>query len=363
MGMRFHVVSLPHTHVTEAFSACAFTTKVNNFCRMMKDRGHAVFLYAGEQNEAPCGEHIACISEADRAIHVGDRHYTQAQWDPASDGWRIFNTNAIVEMRSRLEPQDFICLIGGIAHKPIADAFPNHLAVEFGIGYGGTFANFRVFESYAWMHTVYGAATGGNPNIAKANWFDAVIPGYLDPAQFPFRAKKDDYFLFVGRLNEDKGFRIAADVSRQLGKRLVIAGPGTPPDYGEYAGVVGPAERGRLMAGATACFAPSYYVEPFGNVAIEAMACGTPVLTTDWGAFTETVKDGVTGFRCRTYGEFLRAAEKAHTLDPQAIRDHAIDNYSLDVIGEKYERYFERLSLLWGEGWNEGRLDVAAAKV
>lgn len=353
--MRFHVVALPHVHVTEAFSACAFTMKVKNFCRMMKGRGHTVFLYAGEQNEAPCDEHIACISEAERAAHVGDRHYTQAQWDPTSRAWQIFNSSAIAGLTRCLEPHDFICLIGGIAHKPIADAFPNHIAVEFGIGYGGTFANYKVFESYAWMHVCAGAATGGNPNAARANWFDAVIPGYLEPEKFPFRAEKDDYFLFVGRLNEDKGFRIAADVSRQLGKRLIIAGPGIPPDYGEYVGVVGPEQRGKLMAGATACFVPSYYVEPFGNVAIEAMACGTPVLTTDWGAFTETVIHGTTGFRCRTYGEFLRAAENAHTLDPQRIRDHAIDNYSLDVIGVEYERYFERLSLLWGAGWNEDR--------
>lgn len=361
--MRFHVISLPHTHVTEAFSACAFTEKVRKFCIMMKDRGHEVFLYAGEQNEAPCDEHIVCISEAERAAHVGDRHYTQAQWDPGSPGWSTFNRNAIVEIAERIQPHDFICLIGGIAHKPIADAFPSHLSVEFGIGYGGTFANYKVYESYAWLHTCIGAATGGNPNAAQANWFDAVIPGYLEPEKFPFRAEKDDYYLFIGRLNEDKGFRIAADVCRQLGKRLLIAGPGTPPDYGDYFGVVGPEERGRLMAGAIACFVPSYYVEPFGNVAIEAMACGTPVLTTDWGAFTETVIDGVTGFRCRTYGEFLRAAENAFTLSPRAIRDHAIGNYALKVIGAKYERYFERLSLLWGEGWNEGRLDVASPTV
>ncbi|GLQ78504.1 hypothetical protein GCM10007881_20200 [Mesorhizobium huakuii] len=81
--MRFHVVSLANTHVTEAFSACAFTNKVKYFCRMIKDRSNKVFLYAGEQNEAPCGQHIVCIREAERAAYVGDRHYTNAQWDPA----------------------------------------------------------------------------------------------------------------------------------------------------------------------------------------------------------------------------------------------------------------------------------------
>jgi glycosyltransferase involved in cell wall biosynthesis len=78
------------------------------------------------------------------------------------------------------------------------------------------------------------------------------------------------------------------------------------------------------------------------------------VITTDWGAFTETVIDGVTGFRCRTFGEFKRAAEKAQDLNPHVIREHAIQRYSLSVIGKKYEEYFERLLTLWDKGWYEG---------
>lgn len=358
--MRFHVCALPHTQTNDQYSACAFTMKVIFFCKMMKNRGHTVFLYAGEHNEAPCDEHIACISEAERAAHVGDRHYTAASFDYSLPAWRDFNRKAADAIRERAEPHDFVCVIGGLAHKQIADSLPHLRTVEFGIGYGGTFSQFRVWESFAWMHVCYGAATGGNPNAAKAHWFDAVIPGYFEVERFPFSAEKDDYYFFIGRLNEDKGFRLAADVCRQLGKRLVIAGQGTPPDYGEYVGVIGPQQRGELMSRAIACFAPSYYIEPFGNVAVEAQGCGTPVLTTDWGAFTETVIDGVTGFRCRTFGEFVRAAEKAKSLNPYEIRRHAVRNYSLEVIGEKYERYFERLSHLFNGseldgGFYEGR--------
>jgi hypothetical protein len=48
------------------------------------------------------------------------------------------------------------------------------LAVEFGIGYPGSFAKYRVFESYAWMHTTYGAQRGAD---IDGVWYDAVIPG------------------------------------------------------------------------------------------------------------------------------------------------------------------------------------------
>lgn len=353
--MRFHVAALPHTNTTVDYIACAYTAKVINFCRMMKDRGHTVFLYGGEQNEAPCDEHIVCVSEEDRAAHVGDGHFTSASFDYSKPFWIDANNKIIEGIRARAKPQDFICVIAGLAQKQIADAIPELMTVEFGVGYGGSFSKYRVFESYAWMHLCYGAARGGDPHGVDGNWWDVVIPGYLDPAAFPFSAEKDDYYLFIGRLIDRKGYRIAADVCFDLGKRLVVAGQGTPPLGCEYVGVVGPEERGRLMSRAKAVFVPTIYIEPFGNVNVEAQACGTPVITTDWGAFTETVIDGVTGYRCRTFGEFKRAAQDVDKLDPWLIRDAALDRYSLDVIGEEYEKYFARLLHLWGKGWYEGR--------
>ncbi len=173
--IRFHVVSLPHTNTTKDFRSCAFTEKVRRFCIMMKDLGHEVILYAGSQNEATVTELVTCISEDQRQAAVGNNHYTSASFDITLPHWQIFNANVIKEMTDRLEPKDFICLIGGYAHKPIADAFPDHMSVEFGIGYGGTFANYRVFESYAWMHSIYAAYK--NPTTVDGGFFDAVING------------------------------------------------------------------------------------------------------------------------------------------------------------------------------------------
>jgi glycosyltransferase involved in cell wall biosynthesis len=347
--MRFHVVSLPHTQTTLAFGACAYTEKVRKFCRMMKDLGHTVFLYSGDDNEAPCDEHVSCISESDRAQAVGAAHYCEASFDTRLPHWRKFNAMAVIAIKQRIRPRDFICLIAGVAHQSIAEAFPEHMAVEFGIGYAGTFSKYRVFESYAWMHMVYGqqyTAYG-----ADGQWFDTVIPGYLERERFPFAGRKEDYYLFIGRLVERKGFSIAIEVCETLGKRLKIAGQGTPPRYGEYVGVVGPHDRGRLMAHATAVFVPTIYIEPFGNVAVEAMACGTPVITSDWGAFTETVVQGKTGFRCRTFQQFLDAAELVKHLDPMRIREHTMAHYSLEAIGPRYDEYFRLLMTLWDDGW------------
>ena len=347
--MRFHVVALPHTQVTKDFTSCAFTEKVRRFCIMMTNLGHEVILYAGEKNEAPVTEHVVCISESMRAVAVGDKHYTTASFDTNLPYWQVFNATVINKMRERLEPKDFICLIGGYAHKPIADAFPNHTSVEFGIGYGGTFAKYRVFESYAWMHSIYAGHV--NPTTVDGGFFDAVIPGYLEPEMFPAGDGDGDYYFYIGRIIDRKGYRIAQEVCERLGKRLILAGPGEGSGYGEFIGNVGPEERAKLMGGAIALFAPTLYIEPFGNIAIEAQVCGTPTITTDWGAFTETNINGVTGYRCRTLADFVRAAEDVKSLDRAAIRQHAIERYSLEVVGKQYEDYFTRLLTLWDDGW------------
>jgi hypothetical protein len=74
--------------------------------------------------------------------------------------------------------------------------------------------------------------------------------------------------------------------------------------------------------------------------------CGTPAITTDFGAFTETVDARL---RCSTLAEFCDAATL--DVDRAALRESAIERFSPSVIGPKYQAYFEKLAGLWGKGW------------
>lgn len=351
--MRFHVLGMAHTNTTVEFSHCAYTQKVRNFCKMMYDRGHEVYLYSGAKNDAPCTEHITCITEAERE-KACNGHYLNAEHRPDAPHWIAFNGRVCGALASRAQKGDFLCVIFGMAQKPIADAFPVLKAVEYGVGYHYTFAQHRFFESYAWMHMVYAAEK--HTSDRDGVFFDDVIPGFLDESQFPaWKQKPKDYLLYMGRMIDRKGTRICSDIAKHSGKHLITAGLGDPPPGAEHRGIVGPDKRVPLLTRARAVLAPSIYIEPFGNVVIEAMACGTPVITTDWGAFTETVQHGVTGFRCRTLQEFVDAVRDVETLDRARIREYALSTFGLTAIGARYERAFRRLGTLWGKGWYELR--------
>ncbi len=135
---------------------------------------------------------------------------------------------------------------------------------------------------------------------------------------------------------------------RIVGDQVELVG-----DHCEYVGVVGVKERNELMGKAHAILVPTTYIEPFGAVAVEAQLCGTPAIASDWGAFGETIREGVTGYRFRTLAQAVEAVEFAGMLEPERIRKYALAGYSLEVIGPMYQEWFERLQSLWGEGWYE----------
>jgi len=324
-ALRLHVVSLPHTQVTEEYFSCAYSAKVHGFVRMMMSLGHEVFLYAGEETTSEPTELITCISEEQRAEAVGNNHFTSTSFDNTLPHWQIFNGNAIKEISKRIQPKDFICIIGGLAQKPVADSFPENISVEYGVGYSGVFSNYRVFESYAWKHAIY--AQHRNAASVDINFMDTVINPYFDPKMFSMQLEKKDYYVYLGRLTKRKGIDIASQVCEHLGVELILGGTGDyRPAYGTYIGNVKAEDRAALLGCALGAFSPTIYLEPGCNSHLEALAVGTPVLSTDLGIFTETVVNGKNGYRCNSFADFLTAAEKVKTLDDREIATDAYVN-------------------------------------
>lgn len=389
---RFHVVGLPHTQTTSDYLHCAYTQKTIKFCKMMKSLGHQVYLYASEDNDAPCDELITIAKKAEQAKWFDNYDFkhqlpNKLIWDPSLEYWKTTNQRAARAIKQRAKPRDFICVLGGNCQQQIAELVPQLMTVEYGIGYTGPFSAYKVFESYAHMHWLY-----GRNNIEDGQILDTVIPNYFDPKDFPFKRKKDDFLLYAGRLVKRKGVEMAVEAAKRTGNKLVMIGQGVigqkgnqiisnelPLESGEVlklgppgsessyhsSGFVlhlGPADRfmrGQLMSRAKGVFLTSEYLEPFGGTSIEPMFCGTPVITTDWGAFPENIVDQKVGYRVRTLGEAIWAVENLNKLKPDAIRRYALNNFALDRVRWQYQAYFEQLSDLHQNNtreskWNRG---------
>lgn len=326
--MRFHVVGLPHTEPQDpSYSWCAYTGKVRRFAEMMESRGHSVETYAGSEYSDHVGEDI-------------DGH-----WSPQDPWWFDMNSRVHAALKEKAEPGDFLALIMGLDQKVLADSHPELTPVEFGIGYQGVFAPYRVFESYAWMHTIYGSQNPGPAAMCSPGQaYDTVIPNGYWPKEFPAGDGVGDYLLYMGRLTPMKGLAIVKMLAERSGLPVHVAGGGDAsliPRGATYHGVVGPDERAELLGGARAVLVPTQYVEPFGGIHAEALMSGTPVITSDWGAFTETVSNGVDGFRCRTEKDYLTAVESVAGLDRRLIRRRAHARFGCKKIAERYESYFE----------------------
>jgi glycosyltransferase involved in cell wall biosynthesis len=98
------------------------------------------------------------------------------------------------------------------------------------------------------------------------------------------------------------------------------------------------------MSGAAAFWCPTIYFEPFGLIAIEAQCCGTPVICTDRGGFTETVLHGVTGYRCHTKTDAETAVANLGKIDPHVCRQWVMGNFTTDRAAEKYDEYFRKIA-------------------
>lgn len=356
--MKLHLVALPHTEVSKEFCGCAYTSKILKFCKMLGDK-YNIYLYAPEGPDVPGAKLIPCLSYIDRLkIFGADDTNRLPEW-PSTVQSELFNKNVIKELRDRIDQRDLILLTGGLTHSDIAMAFPQNIKCEPGVGYEGILTNFCAFESYAWMHWIY-----SRYNIKDGRWFDCVIPNYFDPDDFIFNPEtKHTYLLFLGRLIARKGPHIAAEIAEAAEMPLLVAGAGGQQDGDDivtsddriknatYIGPVDTVTRAKLLSGAYALICPTIYMEPFGGVAIEAMMSGTPVIASDWGAFTETVISGRSGFRFRTLADAKDAVSNVAYLNRTQVRIHAMTTYSLTVIGPRFDTWFKRLQTLWDKGW------------
>lgn len=187
-----------------------------------------------------------------------------------------------------------------------------------------------------------------------------VIHHGIDPEAFPVGQGDGGYFLFLGRMAPEKGAHRAVEAAWKAGVPLMLAAKMREPwefEYFEiyvkpylnkdlqYLGEVPHEEKVRLLAGARALLNPIRWAEPFGLVMVEALACGTPVITFPEGAAPEIIEDGKTGFLCRDVAEMAERIGQVDQLERSACRA-VVDQYfcTSRMVAEHLDLFEELIS-------------------
>ena len=187
---------------------------------------------------------------------------------------------------------------------------------------------------------------------------DAVLPSLVPTQSIPFSPGAGRGAVFAGRFSPEKGAAEAIEIASAAGIAIALFGDDYDSDYARAAieprgaepGVVVSAGVPRMMlweamGRASVVLCPANWEEPFGMVAAEAQACGTPVVAFRRGALAEVVLDGLTGFLISP-GNIRGAADavgRVPTLSRGECRAHAERQLDLERTLDAHERLYRRL--------------------
>ncbi len=225
-----------------------------------------------------------------------------------------------------------------------------------------------------WFVPISETLGGSAPRELKSRMLPAVYNS-VAVDQFPFVARKKEYFMTLARFHPDKGESEAVQACLALGARLkmagCVAGITTPrklllelanplstfrgvvdfryfsdkifpylDESIEYIGDISGEHKMQIVSQAKALLFPIQWDEPFGMAAIEALACGTPVIAMARGAMPEIIEHGVNGFLASNMTEFKKYMTVIDQIDPRACRESVERRFSAQGIAKGYlERY------------------------
>ncbi|MDP2665179.1 MAG: glycosyltransferase [bacterium] len=209
--------------------------------------------------------------------------------------------------------------------------------------------------------------------VAISDWMKRVYAGQGHTAEFVYNGvdlekyglytgKRNGRLVFVGRIDKFKQPHVAIEVAKKTGMGLDVIG-GTFVQDEKYLDEIirmcdgtqikfwrdpPQSDKVKLMQEASCLLFPSKMGEPFGLVAAESMACGTPVIALNDGAIPELIENGKSGYVVNTPDEMVKAVALIGSGNPEACRTQA-EKFGRDVMAKGYEELYRRV--LEGREW------------
>ncbi len=177
----------------------------------------------------------------------------------------------------------------------------------------------------------------------------------IDLSLYDFCAEPENQLAWVGRIAPEKALEDAVAAAEIAGIPLKIFGQMQDQAYWEqicqyypnapveYRGFFPTAELQRQLRQCRAILMTPRWVEAFGNVAIEALACGVPPIAYRRGGPSEIVRDGETGFLVEpdSVDGLVQAIARLDTIDRARCRRQAEEEYSMEIWGDRVEEWFK----------------------
>jgi len=186
-----------------------------------------------------------------------------------------------------------------------------------------------------------------------------VVRNGIDVKRFPVGKRRADYVMWLGRICPEKAPHLAIDAAKKAGVPIIVAGqvypfawhqqywerevkPRIDHDQVRFVELPSFTEKVKLLSEARALLVTSQVAETTSLVALEAMACGTPVIAFSVGALKEVVtKD--TGFLVNSVDEMARACTTLDGIRALNCRQWVQEQYSVRAMGESYEELIHDL--------------------
>jgi glycosyltransferase involved in cell wall biosynthesis len=193
--------------------------------------------------------------------------------------------------------------------------------------------------------------------------YAGVVHNGIDLDAYPYCDTKDDFLVYIGRANPDKGTTIAIEVARRVGLPLALVVKRNEPfervyweefvapmlnDEVEVYESISHEQKTDLLKRARAMVFPIQWPEPFGLVMVEAMACGTPVVACPAGAAVELVENGVTGYLRDSIDALVDAVASVGNCSPAACRERVAANFSAEAMLAGYEAIYREVAAAGG---------------
>ena len=310
---------------------------VSWLCEELVRRGHEVTLFASGDS-ITAARLVPCVPRALRLSDVSDHMpWTLSMLGDAfarAEEFDIFHSHVdhLAFPFSRLTPKPVVHTLHGRLDIP-------HL--------------FPIYGRYPDLSLI--SISDAQRRPIGADRFLATVYHGLPRRFYAFGERPDDYVLFLGRISPEKGPLLAIEAAKRAGVRLVIAAkvdhvdrayferevqPALHHHLVDYIGEVTDEEKRGLIARARGLLAPIDWPEPFGLIFIEALACGTPVITRPCGSVPELLRHGHTALIASTLEEFVLAIREIDGIDRRACRAEFEARFTVERMANDYERAY-----------------------